>query len=410
MSTTEKHPRELLCAADPAPGSGARPSVLTPREVPLGGPRAMTVRRTLPQRARSLIGPWCFVDHFGPDDVAATGGMAVPRHPHTGLATVTLLFEGQIDHVDSTGFANTVRPGEVNLMIAGRGVSHSEFSTARTSVLHGVQLWYALPDAERGGMPASQHHVAPLVEVGGAAVRTYLGPLAGAGPTGAGGPHAECLASPIETRTPALAAEILLPAGAHLDLALDPTFEHGLLVDTGAARLHCADAALDIPSDHLAHIPEGAGAQRIDAGQQPTRLILVGGPPFAEEIVMWWNFVGRTHEEIVAFRAQWQREIGREDTEAPSGGMPSAPASTGLRFGPFPADTPAPLPAPTLPNARIAPRRRPRRSDAPAAQPDGAPDDRPIGQPSGRPAGQPSAPPGGPSVEPSADPHEGDPR
>jgi redox-sensitive bicupin YhaK (pirin superfamily) len=372
MSTTEKHPRELLGSAAPgtdrtsrASGRGApRPSVLTPRDVPLGGPRAMTVRRTLPQRARSLIGPWCFVDHFGPDDVAATGGMAVPRHPHTGLATVTLLFEGQIDHIDSTGFANTVRPGEVNLMIAGRGVSHSEFSTASTTVLHGVQLWYALPDAERGGPPASQHHVAPLVDVGGAAVRTYLGRLTGSG------------SSPIVTRTPALAAEILLPAGAHLELALDPTFEHGLLVDTGAARVGAGagggvgpggDAAVDLPADHLAHVEVGADALSIDAGPEATRLILLGGPPFAEEIVMWWNFVGRSHEEIAAFRAQWQREIGGEDDDAaPEAAGPTAAAgptpspSAIPRFGPFPEGTPAPLPAPTLPNARITARRRPR--------------------------------------------------
>ncbi|MCG7308900.1 pirin family protein, partial [Brachybacterium sp. ACRRE] len=231
MSTTEKHLVELLCSAASSTSPTPRSNVLAPRDVPLGGPRAMTVRRTLPQRARSLIGPWCFVDHFGPDDVAATGGMAVPRHPHTGLATVTLLFEGQIDHIDSTGFANTVRPGEVNLMIAGRGVSHSEFSTASTAVLHGAQLWYALPDAERGGAPASQHHVAPLVETGGAQVRTYLGQLA------------EGTSSPIVTRTPALAAEILLPAGAHLELALDPTFEHGLLVDIGRVRVGSGSGA-----------------------------------------------------------------------------------------------------------------------------------------------------------------------
>ncbi|UQN28832.1 pirin family protein [Brachybacterium kimchii] len=376
MSTTEKHPRELLCSAAPGtdrtarsvrgdPGGAPRPSVLTPRDVPLGGPRAMTVRRTLPQRARSLIGPWCFVDHFGPDDVAATGGMAVPRHPHTGLATVTLLFEGQIDHIDSTGFANTVRPGEVNLMIAGRGVSHSEFSTASTTVLHGVQLWYALPDAERSGPPASQHHVAPLVDVGGAAVRTYLGQLA------------EGPASPIVTRTPALAVEILLPAGAHLELALDPTFEHGLLVDTGAARVGAdagagggagagGDAVVDLPADHLAHVEVGADALSIDAGPEPTRLILLGGPPFAEEIVMWWNFVGRSHEEIAAFRAQWQREIGGDDDDAaPEAAGPAASPSDIHRFGPFPERTPAPLPAPTLPNARITARRRPRRSADP---------------------------------------------
>ena len=103
--------------------------VIVPREVPLGGPRAMSVRRTLPQRGRSLVGAWCFVDHYGPDDVTVTGGMLVPPHPHTGLQTVSWLFSGEIEHRDSGGVHALVRPGEVNLMTAGRGIAHSEVST-----------------------------------------------------------------------------------------------------------------------------------------------------------------------------------------------------------------------------------------------------------------------------------------
>ncbi|WP_255254039.1 pirin family protein, partial [Streptomyces albidoflavus] len=137
-----------------APGpqpAGSRVEVLTPREVPLGGPRAMTVRRTLPQRARTLIGAWCFADHYGPDDVARTGGMDVPPHPHTGLQTVSWLFTGEIEHRDSLGVHAMVRPGELNLMTGGHGISHSEVSTPGTRILHGVQLWVALPAAHRHG-------------------------------------------------------------------------------------------------------------------------------------------------------------------------------------------------------------------------------------------------------------------
>ena len=123
--------------------------LLEPREVPLGGPRGMTVHRTLPARRTSLIGAWCFADHFGPDDVSATGGMRVARHPHTGLATVSWLFAGAITHRDSIGSHALVRPGDVDLMVAGSGITHSEFSTLDTTVLHGVQLWYALPDRAR---------------------------------------------------------------------------------------------------------------------------------------------------------------------------------------------------------------------------------------------------------------------
>ncbi len=146
MTNPERDPDELaLAAGDTACGV----EVLAPREVPLGGPRAMTVRRTLPQRGRSLIGAWCFVDHYGPDRVADSGGMSVAPHPHTGLQTVSWLFTGEIEHRDSAGHHAMVRPGEVNLMTAGRGISHSEVSTAETTELHGAQLWVALPGESR---------------------------------------------------------------------------------------------------------------------------------------------------------------------------------------------------------------------------------------------------------------------
>lgn len=128
---------------------GTKVEVLTARDVPLGGPRAMTVRRTLPQRARTLIGAWCFADHYGPDLVADSGGMDVAPHPHTGLQTVSWLFTGEIEHRDSLGTHAFVRPGEINLMTGGHGISHSEVSTPDTTVLHDVQLWLALPDEHR---------------------------------------------------------------------------------------------------------------------------------------------------------------------------------------------------------------------------------------------------------------------
>src|SRR6476646_7970832 len=132
--------------------------VIVPRQVPLGGPRSMTVRRTLPQRQRSFVGAWCFVDHYGPNDVAATGGMSVPPHPHTGLQTVSWLFSGEVEHRDSAGHHAFVRPGELNLMTAGRGISHSEYSTPATTTLHGTQLWLALPDRNRQVDPAFEHY------------------------------------------------------------------------------------------------------------------------------------------------------------------------------------------------------------------------------------------------------------
>ncbi|MFI7579975.1 pirin family protein [Kocuria kalidii] len=339
MTNLDVDPQELLCTE--TGGAGAR--LLPPREVPLGGPRAMTVRRTLPQRQRSLIGAWCFVDHYGPDLVAETGGMRVARHPHTGLATVSLLFTGGVAHRDSAGFAADVRPGEVNLMIAGRGISHQEFSTEDTTTLHGVQLWYALPDATRHMAPTFEHHAPEPVLGEGTELRVFLGSLAGS-------------TSPVDTFTPPLvAAEALLEPGARLVLDLDPALEHGVLLDAGDLALN----GTPVPVDHLAYLPVGRGSVVLEAGTDPVRLLLIGGEPLGEQIVMWWNFVGRTHEEVVAYRTAWQAEIGAEIGAEPATPPPGGVYADGApypRFGPYPPDQPAPLPAPALPTVQLRPR------------------------------------------------------
>src|SRR4051812_33175635 len=172
MSVTERNP--VLAEGGPADTEGlgvpGEPQLLLPREVPLGGPRAMLVQRTLPQRKRSLIGAWCFLDHYGPGDVSRNGGMRGPGHPHSGLQTVTWLFEGEVEHRDTTGAVAVVRPGEMNLMTAGAGVAHSEYSTPGTTRVHGAQLWIALPDGARTGGRMFEHYAPPLLRVGPAAV------------------------------------------------------------------------------------------------------------------------------------------------------------------------------------------------------------------------------------------------
>ena len=155
MSNLDRSPpAELMC--EPGQDAPAGPVVLPCRDVPLGGPRAMTVRRSLPQRTRSLIGAWCFVDHYGPGDVSLAGGMAVPGHPHTGLQTASWLFTGEVEHRDTTGTHALVRPGQLNLMTAGSGIAHSEYSTPATTVLHGAQLWIALPERPGSPLPGSR--------------------------------------------------------------------------------------------------------------------------------------------------------------------------------------------------------------------------------------------------------------
>ena len=300
--------------------------VLTPREVPLGGLRAMTVRRTLPQRHRSLIGAWCFLDHYGPDEVPETGGMLVTPHPHTGLQTVSWLFTGEIEHRDSAGNHALVRPGELNLMTAGHGISHSEMSTPTVTMLHGAQLWVALPDAARDGQPGFEHYAPAPVTGDGWEARVFLGSLLGT-------------TSPVRTATPLLGAELLLTAGCVLDLDVDGSFEHGVLVDTGVAAVD----GVDIKEHELAYVGPGSSTLGLEA-LEDCRLLLIGGPPFGEPIVMWWNFVGRTHEEIVGFREQWQAQLA--DGRYVDG-----------RFGVPVGDTSPPIPAPPLPNARLKERR-----------------------------------------------------
>src|SRR3954452_7997532 len=205
---------ELRCGASvdgERPATTQQVDVLTPRDVPLGGPRAMSVRRTLPQRARSLIGAWCFADHYGPDDVSVSGGMDVAPHPHTGLQTVSWLFAGEIEHRDSLGTHAMVRPGELNLMTGGHGICHSEVSTEAAKTLHGVQLWVALPERHRHTARAFDHYVPSVNRIEGAEIRVFLGSLAGR-------------TSPIPTFTPLLGAEIVLGPDAHMSLGVDPRF------------------------------------------------------------------------------------------------------------------------------------------------------------------------------------------
>ena len=310
--------------------------VLAPRDVPLGGLRAMTVRRTLPQRGRTLIGAWCFVDHYGPDELdgahgldggsgAAGEGMVVPPHPHTGLQTVSWLFSGEIEHRDSAGHHATVRPGEVNLMTAGRGISHSEYSTAATTTLHGAQLWLALPDGDRETAPAFEHHAPAPVTGPGWEARVFLGSLLGS-------------TSPVHTYSPLLGAELVLEAWARLEVPVDPAFELGVLVDTGAVRVD----GDPLQRADLGFLPAGEGRERILLEcEEPTRLLLLGGPPFGERIVMWWNFIGRTHDEVAAHRREWESRLDSGASD---------------RFD-LPADDPRdPLHAPVLPGVRLVSR------------------------------------------------------
>ncbi|PRY33499.1 pirin family protein [Pseudosporangium ferrugineum] len=285
--------------ADPeVSGAVTRASVVEVLEgapVALGGPRGMEVVRTLPNKQRRMVGAWCFLDAYGPQQLAGTAGMRVGPHPHTGLQTVSWLVSGEILHRDSLGSRQEIRPGQLNLMTAGRGISHSEETPpVHGAVLQGVQLWVALPGSDRDVAPSFAHHAdLPVLTDGGLTATVLMGDLAGA-------------VSPARCYTPLVGAELTLAAGTDTVLPLRPDFEYAILPLDGAVTV----AGHRAGPGPLTYLGTGRSSLSLAAGTD-SRLMLLGGEPFEERLVMWWNFVGRTHEEIVEARAAWETPDGR---------------------------------------------------------------------------------------------------
>jgi redox-sensitive bicupin YhaK (pirin superfamily) len=263
------------------------------REVLLG--ESTRVRRLLPTLGRRMVGAWAFVDHYGPDDVAAGTGMQVAPHPHTGLQTVSWLLEGKVHHRDSLGSDVQFGPGELALMTAGHGIAHAEQSpVVHPRYLHGAQLWVVLPDADRETAPAFEHHPAlPGFTSDGLTTTVLMGSFGGA-------------TSPGTAYTPLVGVDLDLVAGADVDVPLEPDFEYAVLAATGSVTV--ADATLERGS--MLYLGTGRRSLRLHSAA-PARLLLLGGEPFDERIVMWWNFVGRSGEEIADYAASWQEESDR---------------------------------------------------------------------------------------------------
>lgn len=288
MSDMAKPGPAEVCAADPA--TGARLEPLPGRASDLMG---LPIRRLLPTRGRRLIGPWCFLDGFGPLSFQSGKPMDVAPHPHIGLQTVSWLLAGEILHRDSTGATGVGRPGLLNLMTSGRGIAHSEEtpSDPTTHDLHGVQLWVALPETSRHVAPGFEQRDPLLVaEERGARARLVMGEAAGT-------------RSPATAFSSLCAVDLELPAHAKLVLPLEPGFEHALLPLAGDVQV--GDATLVV--DTLYDLGTGRRELRVQAGDRAGRALLIGGAPFGERIVMWWNFVARDADDIVAAREAWQR-------------------------------------------------------------------------------------------------------
>jgi redox-sensitive bicupin YhaK (pirin superfamily) len=272
LTTVASHPVHLLFAG---------------REVALG--ESTVVRRVLPNLGRRLVGPWCFLDHYGPEDIANSSGMGVPPHPHIGLQTVSWLIEGQIHHRDSLGNDQLIGPGELGLMTAGRGIAHAEHSPVQhPTLLHGAQLWVALPSSARMTVPSWVHQPQlPVLTDNGLTATVIIGDLAGA-------------SSPGHSYWPIVGVDIALAAGSATQLPLEPDFEHAVCLMSGAADV---DGVPMAPGSLLY-----LGSQRRElqlSTERGTRLMLIGGQPFEEQIVMWWNFVAGSHDEIVQARLDW---------------------------------------------------------------------------------------------------------
>ena len=289
---------------DPGCGEPEPPEVeLVPgRQTTVGG---VGVRRTLPRRQRRTVGAWCFADHFGPAEPPAS--MQVGPHPHTGLHTVTWLIEGEILHRDSLGSEQLIRPGQLNLMTAGHGVSHAEEQTS--GPIHGAQLWVAQPEPTRDAAAAFEHHAElPALALGSAVATVLVGELAG-------------VRSPARADTPLLGVELAIDGGA-AELPLMAGFEHALLVLDGEVWVDGTAVAPGV----LAYLGRGREGVVIDA-VRPARALLLGGDPFAEQIVMGWNFVGRSRAEVDQAGADWNAGHERFGTVAsPLDRIPAPPS------------------------------------------------------------------------------------
>lgn len=294
---------------------GPEVTVIEPRTVPLGGVRAIPVRRTLPHRDLSLIGAWCFADQFASDEP-----MTVLPHPHTGLQTVTWPIDGEIRHRDSLGNDVMVRPGELNLMTAGWGVSHSEFSTPNAR-LSGVQLWLALPPGvDQGEASFEQVRDLPTVAGQGWQFTVFIGSLAE-------------VTSPATVFTPLVGADGRVEPGATVTLPLNPEFEHGILVFDGEIQLDTP-----VAEGHLAYLGLRRDSVTFTAGAQGARVVLIGGEPFTDPVVMFWNFIGSSHEDVAQAANAWARDRH-------------------TRFGVVPGHGDEYIPGPPLPPVRLRPRR-----------------------------------------------------
>lgn len=262
--------------------------VISPKEKDLGG---FSVRRLLPAIEKRLVGPWIFFDHMGPAAFAPGQGIDVRPHPHVNLATVTYLFEGEIWHRDSIGFSQPIVPGDVNLMVAGRGIVHSERErdAVRQSshTLHGLQLWLCLPAEFEEIDPAFYHYPSrdiPALEIDGIKLRVLIGSAYG-------------VTSPVKTYAETLYVEADLKANQ--SLILPNTQERALYIASGSAKAK----SIKLGTYSMAILGEGENVEI--TAEEPCRIALIGGQKMTPRH-MFWNFASTRRDRIEQAKKDWQ--------------------------------------------------------------------------------------------------------
>jgi redox-sensitive bicupin YhaK (pirin superfamily) len=280
--------------------------LLHAHEKDLGG--GFVVRRLLPSVQQRAVGPFVFFDHFGPIQAHPQDNHDVRPHPHIGLATVTYLFEGAMQHRDSTGVVQRIEPGAINWMTAGRGVVHSERTPddlrGATRTSHGLQLWVALPAHDEEVVPSFSHtpaHLIPHWAWGGASARVLVG-------------RAFDVESPVPTRSPTLYVDLQLARGAQLELPPEWARERAIYAVEGAGRI--GDTA--VQAHTMAVLPENETLV-LAAPDAPLRCALIGGEPLGPRF-MWWNFVSSRKDRIAQAADAWAAQ--------PNAAFPAVPGET----------------------------------------------------------------------------------
>ena len=252
------------------------------------------IKRALPSRHKRMIGAWCFLDHAGPVSFPQGDGLDVGPHPHIGLQTFTWMIEGTLMHTDSVGSKQLIRPKQVNLMTAGQGISHTEVAPEQETHMHAAQLWIALPDAKRN-MPSRFDHYPelPVVSRDGVEFTVLVGEFLET-------------RSPVEVHSPLLAVDLTAVETVRTRLQLNPAFEYGFMALEGTAHIN----QHELNEDNMVVLEPGLQDIEIEL-HQGARVLLLGGEPFESAILLWWNFVGRTQDELSEARDQWVNQDPR---------------------------------------------------------------------------------------------------